>query len=265
MNPPPADPPDSAAPLVTVITAFAGNPLFARTLASVAAQQWPRVQHLVLADGPAHHAQAEALLAGAPGATPGTTLERDLVALPYAIGTDGFHGHRIYGAGTFMARGEFLAFLDDDNAIAPGHIASCMEVLRAGRAWTYALRNIVDRQHRFICRDDCESLGRWPSILGPTDFMIDVNCYFLPRRLALQVGPLWFRRFRDPGQLEADRAICQALHRIAPDFDCTYRYTVDYQAGNTPNSVQPEFFLAGNERMLRHHGGQLPWARPPAA
>ena len=45
------------------------------------------------------------------------------------------------------------------------------------------MRNIVDGEHRFLCRDDCESLGKWPSVLHPEDLFIDVNCYFLPKLL----------------------------------------------------------------------------------
>ncbi|HSV61473.1 MAG TPA: glycosyltransferase family A protein [Variovorax sp.] len=239
---------------MTVITAHGGNPLLARCVESVAAQSWGQIQHLVVADGPHHWAQARSVVDRV-----AAQHRIDLIQLPYSIGKDRWNGHRIYAAASFIAEGEYIAFLDDDNAFEPEHIESCLELCRQGRRWSYALRNIVDREHRFICRDDCESLGRWPSILHPEDYLIDVNCYFLPRLLAVQIAPLWFRRSREPGQPEVDRVICHALKRIAPEFDCTHRYSVNYLAGNTPTSVQPEFFLRGNEEMLRQHGGQLPW------
>ncbi|NUT17069.1 MAG: glycosyltransferase family 2 protein [Cupriavidus sp.] len=245
---------------MTVITAHGGNPLLARCVESVAAQSHGNIQHLVVADGPDHWDQARTVI--------GRHANRghiDLVQLPYPTGQDRWNGHRIYGAGTFLARGEYLVFLDDDNALAPTHIADCLEVCRQGRQWSYSLRNIVDREHRFVCRDDCESLGRWPSVLGEHDYLVDVNCYFLPRLLAVRVAPLWFNRIDEPGQPGVDRIICQALRQIAPDFDCTYRYTVDYMAGNTARSVKADFFLRGNPQMLQRHGGKLPWACQPSA
>jgi len=246
--------------LVTVITAHGGNPLLARCVESVARQSHCNIQHLVVADGPHTWEHARAIIE--PHVAAGRRI--DLIQLPYSIGQQGWLGHRIYGAGTFIAEGDFLAFLDDDNALAPEHIESCLAVCRQGKRWSYALRNIVDREHRFICRDDCESLGLWPSVLNDQDYLVDVNCYFLPRLLAVQVVPLWFNRCRQPGQPGVDRIICHALRSIAPEFDCTYRYTVDYMAGNTVNSVTPEFFLRGNAQMLQRYGGRLPWAVPPA-
>ncbi|MDM0047162.1 glycosyltransferase family A protein [Variovorax dokdonensis] len=258
MNMPTVD--SQTPPLVTVVTACGGNPLLERCVASVAAQTWPRVQHLLMADGPGRHQMVRETLARAP-----TGLEsghrRELIELPYAVGVDRWAGHRIYGAGTFLGDGDYFAFLDDDNAYLPEHIADCMAVIESGRPWTYALRNIVDEQHRFICRDECESLGRWPSVLDEQDYMIDVNCYFLPRRLALQIAPLWFRRYREPGQMEIDRVICRALLSIAPEVDGTYRHTVNYRVGNSPLSVRPDFFIQGNARMLARYAGKLPWAR----
>lgn len=246
---------------MTVITAHGGNPLLARCVESVAAQSHGNIQHLVVADGPHTWSQAQAIVA--PLADAGRRV--DLIQLPYSIGKHRWNGHRIYGAGTFIADGEYLVFLDDDNTLQPGHIESCLAVCRSGRQWSYALRNIVDREGRFVCRDDCESLGRWPSVLNDTDYMVDVNCYFLPRLLAVQVVPLWFNRFRQPGQPGVDRIICHALRKVAPDFDCTYRYTVDYMAGNTAHSVRPEFFERGNAQMLERYGGRLPWARAAAS
>jgi len=214
----------------------------------------------VVADGPHTWERARSVVGRHEGSG-----HIDLIELPYATGKDRWNGHRIYGASTFLAKGDFLAFLDDDNTLAPEHVESCLAVIRQGRQWSYALRNIVDREHRFICRDDCESLGRWPSVLNEQDYMVDVNCYFLPRLLAVQVVPLWFNRGGIPGTPSADRIICHALRQIAPDFDCTYRYTVDYLAGSSDRSVRPEFFLSGNATMLERYGGQLPWATTPSA
>ncbi|MDM0113832.1 glycosyltransferase family A protein [Variovorax sp. J22R133] len=243
-----------ASPLVTVITAHGGHRLLRRCVESVRDQTYGNVQHLVVADGPERWDSANAVIDAVQG------HKVSLLQLPYSIGKDRWCGHRIYGACTFIAEGEFVMFLDDDNYLEPGHIQACLDTLRRGNNWCFALRNIVDTEHRFICQDNCESLGKWPSVLHPEDYFVDVNCYFLPRLLAVRITPLWYRKFREAGQPEVDRVIAASLRQIAPDFDCTYRYSVNYLAGNSPNSVKPEFFLRGNEEMLRRYGGQLPWA-----
>lgn len=244
-----------AQPLVSVITAHGGSPLLARCIASVRDQGYGPIQHLVVADGPATWAHARAVIDAVPGA------RVDLVLLPYSIGKERWNGHRIYAAGTFIAEGEFMLFLDDDNALAPSHVQDCLATCRRGNDWAYALRNIVDADHAFVCRDDCESLGKWPSVMHAEDLLIDVNCYFLPKMLAVRIAPAWYRKFREPGKPEIDRVLAYALRQIAPNYDCTYRYTVNYRVGNTALSVQPHFFLQGNAEMLRRHGGKLPWVR----
>ena len=154
-------------------------------------------------------------------------------------------------------------FLDDDNYIDPDHIKNGLEVIKSGKDWAYCLRKIVDEKRSYLCNDDCESLGKWPSILNENDFFIDVNCYFLPRNLALMISPLWhwYGQFRVPGKMEADRAISMTLRQNAQNFDCTYKYTVNYTAGNTQQSVQPEFFKQGNSAMLKRYNGVLPWKK----
>jgi len=242
-------------PLVSIITATTGNPLLEKCVRSVLNQSYDRIQHLVIADGPETHIKVTGIL------EPLRNPNLDVVYLPYSIGKDRWNGHRIYGSGTFISEGQFLIYLDDDNALHPDHTKNCLEVIENGKQWSYSFRNIVDENHNFICRDNCESLGRWNSIINPNDFFIDVNCYFLPRNLALSIVPVWWRKFREPGQPEIDRAMIALLNRIAPNFDSTYKYTVDYKVGNSQFSVQSDFFIKGNEAMLKAHNGKLPWVK----
>ena len=44
------------------------------------------------------------------------------MVLPFATGTDRYNGHRIYGALSFIANGDYFIFLDEDNALEPNHI-----------------------------------------------------------------------------------------------------------------------------------------------
>jgi len=238
-------------PLVTVITASTACPYLPEAIESVKAQTYPNVQHLVVIDGP--RKDSEAIVGRYEGI--------DVLQLPYATGADGYLGHRVYGSCTYLAKGDYLCFLDEDNWFDPDHIASLMSSIQEGKQWSYSLRKIVDKDGQYVCRDDCESLGQWPSVLGENDFLIDVGCYFLPRAVALQISPLWFRKAREPGVVEIDRIIAQVLKQHFPRFDTTGEYTLNYRAGNTERSVKKEFFLRGNHIMAQRYGDRLPWSK----
>jgi hypothetical protein len=245
-------------PLVTIITATTGNPLLENCLCSVHHQTYSNIQHLVTIDGAEKSSDAYHSLK-ASGVLNSKNRRVDVIELPYSTGKDRWNGHRIYGASTYFAEGDYVLFLDDDNTLLPHHVESCIHAIQKGYQWVFALRNIVDKHQQIVCEDNCESLGKWPSILHPEDYFVDVNCYFLPRLLAIQISPFWFRKFREPGQAEVDRVICHALRQIAPHYESTYEYSVNYLAGNSTLSVQAEFFIEGNTRMLEKHSGILPW------
>src|SRR5262249_1843988 len=188
----------------------------------------------------------------------------DLIDLPYPTGKDGFNGHRIYGGSTFLGRGDFFCFLDEDNWFDPDHVAALLDVIQRGFSWAFSFRKIVDGDGTFICNDDCESLGKWPTILAQQDFLVDTSCYFLPRLIAVQSSPIWYRRFRDPPNPDPDRALVEWLRKNTFNHDTSGRYSLNYRVGSTANSVQRDFFVQGNRRMLEKHQGKLPWHHRPA-
>jgi glycosyltransferase involved in cell wall biosynthesis len=244
---------------VTVITATVGNPLLPHTLRSIANQTHKDVQHLLVVDGPDHWEKVGGIIDQIEGEQDTSLEHLEVFAMPYSIGKDRWNGHRIYAAGAFQAEGQFIIYLDDDNSLAPTHIEDCLKVIEAGNDWAYSFRNIVDKDHKFLCRDDCESLGKWASVMSPQDFFIDVNCYFIPTAIAIHLGPAWYRKFREPGMPEVDRVLAHTLMNNNLKFDTTYGYTVNYTVGNTQNSVQPEFFEQGNAEMRRRFPDGLPW------
>jgi len=239
---------------VTVITATVGNPLLRKCIESVANQTYKDVDHLVVIDGP--RPDAERIIFKEDMKYPDNL---HVLRMPYAIGKDRWNGHRIYAAGAFQARGDFVIYLDDDNGLESNHIEECLKTIDKGNDWAYSFRNIVDGDHKFICKDECESLGKWASCLNEKDFFIDVNCYFLPTRLAIHLGPAWYRKFREPGMPEVDRVLAHTLMNNKLNFDTTYQHTVNYTVGNTPNSVQIGFFEKGNADMRRRYPNGLPW------
>jgi len=244
---------------VTVITATVGNPLLGKCIRSVMNQTHKDVQHLLVVDGPDHTKKVDDEIKHLAINGNHNLSHLDVLWMPYSIGKDRWNGHRIYAAGAFQAEGEFVIWLDDDNSLEPTHIEDCLKVIQAGNDWAYSFRNIVDKDHKFIEQDNCESLGKWASVLGENDFFIDVNCYFVPTRLAIHLGPAWYRKFREPNMPEVDRVLAHTLMNNNLKFDTTYNYTVNYTVGNTPNSVQPEFFEKGNAEMRRRFPDGLPW------
>ncbi len=240
--------------LVSIISASIGNPKFETTLASIENQTYRNIQHLIFCDGRQAAEKVAALAERHP-----TVLRRDIIKMPYSVGCDRWNGHRMYGAACYLCDGEFIMFLDDDNFLDSTHIEDCLRVCER-HSWAYSFRKIVDQTGLYVCNDDCESLGKWASAINPEDFFVDVNCYFLPRQLALQLSPIWYRKAREPGVPEVDRALCRALREAAPDYESTYKYTLNYTAESTPKSVPARFFLKYNRIMLERYQGVLPWA-----
>jgi len=236
-------------PLVTVITPTTGAPCLRQALDSVKNQTYDNIQHLVVVDGQPK----------------GRVIAReyphiDLVDLPYSTGQDQYNGHRIYGAMTYIAKGDFLCFLDEDNWYEPNHIETLVDVMSKGNKWAYSLRKIVSQDGEYICNDDCESLGKWTSVIN--DKFIDVNCFMIPRISALGFSPYWYRRARHPQeQPEVDRILSPYMMQTQTEFDTNGQYTINYRVASRGDSVQAEFFLKGNELMKKQYNGDLPWTK----
>jgi glycosyltransferase involved in cell wall biosynthesis len=238
---------------VTIVTATTGSEFLEQNILSVANQTYKNFQHLVVVDGAHHFDKVEKVLERIPN------LDIDLIVLPYPTGIEQYNGHKIYGASTYLAKGNYITFLDEDNWVEPNHIESLMDVVKDDE-WACALRKIVDHDGTYICNDDCESLGNWESVIN--DYFVDVNCFFLPRQLALQLSPLWHRRARHPeDQPEVDRALTYTLKGNNINCNVSGKYTVNYRAGNRMDSVQKEFFLKGNEVMKNKYQGGFPWRK----
>lgn len=237
-------------PLVTVVTATTGNDKLYDALLSVKKQTYSNVEHYVVVDGQERKKQALKITNNFPNVK--------LLVLPYATGKDNYNGHRIYAAATFLSEGKFLTFLDEDNYYEPDHIQSCVNLATEGFDWVYSLRKIVDAEKKFVCNDDCESLGKWKSVLN--DNFVDVGCWFLSKPAALTVSPLWYRRARHPNeQPEVDRIITSTLMQHFSNFECTKKYTLNYRVGNRSDSVKADFFLKGNAAMNEAYSGKFPW------
>lgn len=239
-------------PLVTIITPTTGTIYLKDCIESVNAQSYQNIEHLVVADG--QHEKVCGILKEYQ-----MMPKINVLKLPYATGTDQYNGHRIYGGCTYFARGDYIIFLDEDNWLDKNHVKSLVESIGKNK-WAYSLRKITDMEGKYICNDDCESLGNWKSVIN--DYFVDVNCYMLEKSLALSFSPGWYRRARNPNeQPEVDRLLSMWLRQNNLGANCTGEYSVNYRAGNRADSVKPEFFIRGNEIMNEAYNGDFPWRK----
>jgi hypothetical protein len=154
--------------------------------------------------------------------------------LPYATGKDRFLGHRIIGASAFLGRGISSVILTRTIGSTGTMSLHCSKSSGKGPPGPIHCGKLSTGMA--ISNDDCKSLGKWPSVLGPNDYLIDTNCYFLPRMAAVVSSPVWYRRFREPNTLDADRAIVHLLRAQNADYDSSRRYSVNY-VSKTPLSL----------------------------
>jgi hypothetical protein len=174
------------------------------------------------------------------------------ICLPLNTGGNQFNGHRIYAAFPHLIDTEFLLFLDQDNWFDKDHIKKSVEFINEKQLdWCYSLRNIYSKDKIFLCRDDCESLGKWQTFLG--SHLIDTNCFIIKKEVAIKIAHTWH------GQGPQDRVFTKFIMRHFMKFNCTGHYSVNYRLGSTPNSVKKEFFERGNLVMQQKYGENFPW------
>lgn len=246
---------------VTVITASTGRPSLMQCIESVSRQAGPsvgKIQHLIFADGPEAHSKVKQMRYTASI----KQMSVDVIDLPQAVGKDRWNGHLMYAAGSYLAAGEYVMFLDDDNTIDEYHVNDCLEAINKHRVgWAYTLRKIVDKNNVILCNDDCESLGPdYPTVLNQDDRLVDVNCYFIHKKLAVFVSPIWHRKAREQGVPEVDRALVQVLAKATKGTG-TGKYTVNYTVESTNLSVSGDFFSRGNQIMRERFPDGFPWRK----
>lgn len=240
-------------PLITVITPTTGSDQVSDAIKSIENQTYSNIQHLVVVDGVDKYGSKSAEILD-------QHKKITRVTLPYNTGYDQYNGHRIYGAMTYIAQGEYLCFLDQDNWFENNHIETLVDVIKNGNQWAYSLRKIVDQSGNYVCNDDCESLGKWVSVLN--DKFIDVNCYMIPKIAALSFSPYWYRRARHPKeQPEVDRILSAFMMQNFSTYDTNGKYTVCYRVASRSDSVQDSFFIRGNAAMRQKMNGEYPWRK----
>lgn len=114
--------------LVSVITPTISSRHFEmlnRCVPSVNNQIYERVEHVVISDGPDSHLDRELFVAG-----------DNVSFLELSRNWHHFTNGRSYGAiprlvGTYIARGEYIAYIDDDDEMLPNHVSELVNLLES--------------------------------------------------------------------------------------------------------------------------------------
>lgn len=249
--------------LITVVSAVTGHPLMGQAIESVQNQTYDNIEHLIVIDGQEREASARAILSEINLSKHKTHI----ICLPYATGKDGFICHRIYGMAPFLINGDYLCYLDEDNWYDPNHVDALVKLVSGNQLdWAYSLRKVVDRDGNFVCLDDCESLGKWEHLDG--FHLVDTNCYFLRKDIAVAVADTWYAKFRQLRQISQnmygnnpDFALCELLLDKYPKVETTGIYSVNYRLGSSESSVPLQFFYHYNQAKQQQYPNGFPWRK----
>jgi glycosyltransferase involved in cell wall biosynthesis len=240
-------------PSVTVITPTIGSDKLMNALLSVSKQTYSKVKHLVVVDGEEyrHSFDFRYELIKTPA---------DIVYLPNNTGANGFNGQRIYAAFSHLIDTDYIFFLDEDNWFEPNHVESLLETLQSQSLdFAYSLRNIYERTDnggvRFVCQDNCESLGKWPIWFTHDNpqYLIDTSSFAFKKDFLRESGHLWHT-----GPWGEDRRYLHAV-RDQCKWNTSGMYTLNYRLDGNPKSVNADFFIEGNEKQKERYGETFPW------
>ena len=94
---------------VVIITPTIGSDHLIDCVTSVQQQTYDNVKHLVVIDG-GHHISKVMPLIGE-----GNKTNCRVCVLPTNVGANGWYGHRIYAAFSYLVNEDYICFLDEDN------------------------------------------------------------------------------------------------------------------------------------------------------
>jgi glycosyltransferase involved in cell wall biosynthesis len=239
---------------VTVLTPTIGSPKLQDAINSVEAQTYEHVQHLCVVDGPDYWEQ---VMSNVDVDREGSTTK--FTFSPENTGKAGgdFYGHRIYAAYPHLINTDYIFFLDEDNWYYPNHVESLVKVLETND-FAYSLRKIYDKDKNYICRDNCESLGKWPIYLthntGKEQYLIDTSAFAFRREFLIKVSRFWHHGWG------GDRNFFYNVKDNSM-WDTNGKHTLCYRLDGNINSVTSNFFDRGNKKMESIYGEKFPWIK----
>ena len=126
--------------------------------------------------------------------------------------------------------------------------------------FAYSLRQIYNPEKKYLCNDDCESLGKWEIFMSRKSphgkqYLIDTSAFLFKRDFIQKTCHLWHS-----GAWGEDRRYYYAVKDHAR-YDTNGKYTLCYRLDGNPNSVTKEFFDAGNKTQFDYYEGKYPWVK----
>jgi glycosyltransferase involved in cell wall biosynthesis len=234
---------------VAIVTPTTGKPTLRQNLLSVQNQTFEKVTQFVVVDGPEFLEKAYYQL---PTEQP---RKVHIQTLAENVGANGWYGHRVYAAFSFLTNADAICFLDEDNWIEPNHVEELVKALNDKAAdWAFSFRKIYDKDGNYLCHDNCESLGVHPVYFDDKIYHVDTSSYCVRKDVAVRVAGAWY------GQWGADR---QYFGTLAQHFGASAafskQHSLCYRLDGNPGSVSKEFFDQGNAAMQARYGNNLPW------
>lgn len=176
------------------------------------------------------------------------------MTLPANTGANGWYGHRIYAAVSYLFNHDYVLYLDQDNWFDPNHVETMVNACETNSwHWCHSLRKIYDAHANYICDDNCESLGKWPIYLSNEHHLVDTSTYCIKREVMIGLAPAWYSGWG------GDRRFFAAIATHVPNFGCTGKATSCYRLDGNQGSVNAEFFIKGNAIMVERYPGGFPW------
>lgn len=242
-------------PSVVVITPTTGDSKVLDAIKSVQNQTYKNVKHLIVVDGERFYEKWSNTLNDFYFNEPGVNIwdRVSITKLADNVGANGFYGHRIFAGFAHLVNEDIVFFLDQDNWYEPTHVETMVkQITDKNLHMAYSLRNIYDKDDKFLCKDDCESLGKWfvwNSTPTEKHYHVDTSAYAFSRPFLIQVAHNWH------GGYAQDRKFWNFI-RLLPgvQYDTNGEYTLNYRLDGNPNSASPEFFIEGNKVQERRYG-----------
>ena len=231
-----------------IVIPTTGADSLADAVASATSQTHANTEVLVIIDGPEFENRANTILRRFP------SVKR--MTLPWNTGKNGWYGHRIYFLSAPLVDQNWWLALDQDNWFEPDHVEKMIDTCETKNLrWCHSLRKIYDAHGRYVCDDDCESLGRYPIFLDGDHHLVDTSTYCIKRDVIVALAPAWYSGWG------GDRRFYSIISQHVTEFDCSGEATVCYRLDGNPNSVNADFFLNGNKIQRQKYTGVFPWRK----
>jgi len=237
---------------VTVITPTIGSPKLKDAIESVTNQTY-KCKHLIVCDGPEYFDKVYPLaVVGA--------IQFCVTPENTGKGSQGFYGHRIYAAYPHLVNSDYILFLDEDNWYEPNHVETLIEIIeKKNLDFSYSLRKIFDPEKKYLCDDNCESLGKWEIYMSRNSphgrqYLIDTSSFCFKREFIEKTCHYWHWGWG------GDRHFFYSVKDTAK-YDTNGKHTLCYRLDGNPNSVDERFFNTGNKIQNDYYQGKFPWQK----